>query len=302
MRAHSSSLMSTSLLFLSLLAAVPAVAGTPINESRQLDARGRVEISNVKGRIQVRAWDKPEVKITGTLGDGVERLRVEGDSENLSVVVEYPQNNWGGGKAGPTDLQLMVPLRAELDISSVAADVDVEGVASGELSIDAVSGSVKAVGAPRSADINSVSGSLDLVLNSADVEAQTVSGDLKLRGRLNGDVSAETVSGGIEIAVNNERLRELSANTVSGSIRVNTGLAQRGEIRMETVSGDVLLILPKNLSAQVRGETFSGDLRATGVTIEKRRGPGASFQTRYGSGEGDVRIETFSGSAEVRLE
>ncbi|GGD35902.1 DUF4097 family beta strand repeat-containing protein [Pseudoxanthomonas indica] len=291
----------TSLLYLSLLVALPALAGTPINESRPLDARGRIEISNVKGRIQVRAWDKPQVKVTGTLGDGVERLRVEGDEENLSVVVEYPQNNWGG-KAGPTDLQLMVPLRAELDISSVAADVDVEGVASGELSIDAVSGSVKAVGAPRSADVNSVSGSLDLVLNSADVEAQTVSGDLKLRGRLNGEVSAETVSGGIELVVNNERLRELTANTVSGSIRVTTGLAQRGEIQMETVSGDVLLILPKDLSAQVRGETFSGDLRATGVTIEKRRGPGASFQTRYGSGEGDIRIETFSGNAEVRLQ
>lgn len=290
-----------SLLYLSLLVALPALAGTPINESRPLDARGRIEISNVKGRIQVRAWDKAEVKVTGTLGDGVERLRVEGDEENLSVVVEYPQNNWGG-KAGPTDLQLMVPLRAELDISSVAADVDVEGVASGELSIDAVSGSVKAVGAPRSADINSVSGSLELVLNSADVEAQTVSGDLKLRGRLNGEVSAETVSGGIELVVNNERLRELTANTVSGSIRVTTGLAQRGEIQMETVSGDVLLILPTDLSAQVRGETFSGDLRATGVTIEKRRGPGASFQTRYGSGEGDIRIETFSGNAEVRLQ
>lgn len=292
----------TSLLFLSLLVALPALAGTPINESRPLDARGRIEISNVKGRIHVRAWDKAEVKVTGTLGDGVERLRVEGDEENLSVIVEYPQNNWGDRKSGPTDLQLMVPIRADLDIESVQADVDVEGVAPSELQIQAVSGSVKAIGAPGSADISSVSGSLELVLNSAEVEAQTVSGDLKLRGRLNGEVSAETVSGAIDIAVNNERLRELTANTVSGSIRANTGLAPRGEIRMETVSGDVLLTLPKSLSAQVRGETFSGDLRATGVTIEKRRGPGASFQTRYGSGEGDIRIETFSGNAEVRLE
>lgn len=294
--------LTTSLLSLSLLVALPALAGTPINESHPLDPRGRLEVSNVKGRIQVRAWDKPEVKITGTLGDGVERLRVEGDEENLSVVVEYPNNNWGGRKSGPTDLQLMVPIRADLDIESVQADVDVEGVAPSELTIEAVSGSVKAIGAPGSADISSVSGSLELVLNSADVDATTVSGDLKLRGRLTGEVSAETVSGAIDIFVNNERLRELTANTVSGSIRANTGLAPRGEIRMETVSGDVLLTLPKSLSAQVRGETFSGDLRATGVTIEKRRGPGASFQTRYGSGEGDIRIETFSGSAEVRLE
>ena len=296
--------LSTSLLFVSLLAALPALAGTPINETRPLDPRGRVDISNVKGRIQVRAWDKSEVKITGTLGDGVERLRIEGGGEHLNVEVEYPQNNWGGDrKTGPTDLQLFVPRRADLDIEAVSADVDVEGVASDELSIEAVSGKVVAIGAPRSADISSVSGSLELTLNSAEVDAQTVSGDLTLRGRLSGEVSTETVSGAINVAVNNEKLREFSANTVSGNVRVSTGLAPRGEIRMETVSGDVLLILPKGLSAQVSGETFSGDLKASGVNIERpRHGPGASFTHRYGSGEGEVRIETFSGNAEVRLE
>ena len=55
-------------------------------------------------------------------------------------------------------------------------------------------------------------------------------------------------------------------------------------------------------SAQVSGESFSGRLKATGVTIEKRRGPGSSFSTRYGSGSGRVTVETFSGSAEVRVE
>ena len=30
-------------------------------------------------------------------------------------------------------------------------------------------------------------------------------------------------------------------------------------------------------------------------------GPGSSFQTRYGAGKGDVRIETFSGDATLRL-
>ncbi len=294
--------LKISVLLAALLTALPALAGTPINETRPLDPRGRIDISNIKGRIQVRAWDKPEVRITGTLGDGVERLRVEGGGEHLDVEVEYPENNWGGRKSGPTDLQLMVPLRADLDIESVAADVDVEGVASGELSIESVSGSVTAVGAPKVADISSVSGRLQLTLNSADVDVETVSGELVLRGRLNGEVSAESVSGAITIAVNNERLRDLSVNTVSGNVRVNTGLAPRGEIRMETVSGDVLLVLPKDLSASVHGETFSGDLRAPGVTIEKRTGPGASFQKRYGSGEGDIRIETFSGNAELRLE
>lgn len=294
--------LRTSVLLAALLVACPVLAGTPINQNHPLDPRGRIDVSNIKGRIHVRVWDKPEVRITGTLGDGVERLRVEGGAEHLDIEVEYPESNWGGRKSGPTDLQLMVPLRADLDIESVAADVDVEGVASGELSIESVSGSVIAVGAPKVADISSVSGRLQLTLNSADVDAETVSGDLSLRGRLNGEINAETVSGAINIAVNNERVRELSTSTVSGSVRVTTGLAPRGEIRMETVSGDVLLVLPKDLSASVHAETFSGDLSAPGVKVEKKSGPGASFQKRYGNGEGDIRIETFSGKAQLRLE
>ena len=78
--------------------------------------------------------------------------------------------------------------------------------------------------------------------------------------------------------------------------------AAGGEISMESVSGDLVLRLPKDVSAQVSGESFSGSLKATGVTIEKGRGPGSSFSTRYGTGSGRVTVETFSGSADVRVE
>lgn len=293
----------TSLLLLSLVAACPALAGTPINESRPLDPRGRVDVSNVKGRIQVRTWDRPEVKITGTLGTGVEKLEVDGGGEHLNVSVRYPNNSgWGDRRSEPTDLQLTIPRRADLEVDAVSADVHVEGVAAGTLSIEAVSGQVVAIGAPRSADISSVSGDVHLTLNSPEVDAQTVSGSLTLNGRLNGEVTVESVSGNVNVAVKDERLREFKGNTVSGDLRISTGVASKAEFHMETVSGNVLLIVPRNLSAEVRGETFSGDLRAPGVKVERKVGPGASFQTRYGSGDADISMETFSGSAELRFE
>ncbi|WP_394696492.1 DUF4097 family beta strand repeat-containing protein [Pseudoxanthomonas japonensis] len=294
---------SVSLLLATALLAPSALAQTAINETRPLDARGRVDISNVKGRIEVRGWDRNEVQITGTLGQGVERLEIGGSREQLDIEVRYPRSGgWGGGKTGPTELVVMVPVRADLDIESIAADVHVTGVASSELSISSVSGSVVAAAAPRKADVETVSGNANLTLNSEDVDVSTVSGSIVLRGRLNGDIDAETVSGRIEVNVNGERIRDLSATTVSGRAEVSTALAPAGEIRMESVSGNLLLRLPKDVSAQVSGESFSGSLKATGVTIEKRRGPGASFSTTYGGGSGRVNLETFSGSAEVRVE
>ena len=165
-----------------------------------------------------------------------------------------------------------------------------------------MSGDIVANGAPREARVESVSGDVRLVLNSADVSVDTVSGELSLQGRLNGEVSMESVSGNLRMDSLGERVRSLSAATVSGDMDLKTGLADGGEIRTESVSGDLLLRLPRDVSAEVSGESFSGDLSAPGAKIEREEfGPGSSFQTRYGAGKGDVRIETFSGDATLRL-
>lgn len=294
------------LLALALAAAPPlALAATPINETRPLDPRGRVEIENVKGRIEVRAWDRSEVRITGTLGDGVEKLDVDGDRGGLSVKVRYPDRGWGGNRnTGPTTLVLQVPLRASLDIEAVTAVVDVRGVAPAELDIESVSGNVFVAGAPGTASIETVSGRQDLTLNSdGEVSAETVSGDIVLRGRLKGELETETVSGSAQVDSAGEAVRSLRFSTVSGDLGARVGLAKGGTIHGETVSGSVRLNLPKSLSARVSAESFSGDLRAPGVEVRKEEfGPGKSFDTRYGSGSGEIRVETFSGDMTLSLD
>ncbi|MCF7221981.1 DUF4097 family beta strand repeat-containing protein [Marilutibacter chinensis] len=302
---------ATTLLALALFAglALPLQAATPIDETRPLDPRGRVEIDNVKGSIDVRAWDRSEVRITGSLGEGVEKLEITGDRQYLSVKVKYPNRGSGLGfftgsdRSEPTDLVLMVPLRADLDIDSVSASVKVAGVAPAELSIDSVSGDVDVAGAPDEIDVDSVSGDLRLVVNSRNVDVETVSGEIELRGRLSDEVSIETVSGDAQVQVVESALRRFSGASVSGDLSLRTALAGNGRIDLETVSGDVDLYLPRGLSAGVRGETFSGSLRAPGADIQRpRHGPGASFEHRYGSGEGEVSIETFSGDATLHMD
>ena len=294
-----------SLVLLASLACTPLLAATPINETRPLDPRGRVDIENLKGRIQVRGCQCKQVRITGTLGDGVEKLVIEGDRDHLVVRAQYPHRvgAWRNDKTGPTDLKLEVPLQAELNIESVSADIDVDGVAPGDLDIDTVSGDVVVAAAPAHANIQSVSGDMRLTLNTADAKAETVSGDLVLRGRLNGEVHVESVSGDITLDSNGGRLRRVSASTVSGDTDLRIALADGGEIKSETVSGDVDLRLPKSLSARVSGESFSGDLKAPGAKIRKEDfGPGSSFEQRYGSGSGEIHLETFSGDITLILQ
>lgn len=277
--------------------ALPAVAATPINETRPLDARGEIGVSNLKGRIEVRTWDRNEVQITGSLGEGVERLEIDGGGEKLDVRVRYPRNSHD---TGPTELVLRIPHQASLDVESVAANVDVLGVAGEELDIESVSGTVVAVGAPRKATIESVSGDLRLNLNAREVEVDSVSGKVALRGRIPGKVEVETVSGNIEVDTRGERLSGLELSTVSGDARVQAGLADGARFSLESVSGDLRLDLPADASAQVEASTFSGDIDAPGANVvRKRYGPGASLEHRYGSGAASIAVETFSG--DVRL-
>ncbi len=295
------------LLALALLAGIApaAQAATPIDQTRPLDPRGKVEIENLKGRIEVHAWNRNAVQVTGTLGDGVEKLVFDGNREHLRVEARYPdRSGWGDHRTGPTTLILKVPLQASLDIESVAADIHIDGVAPPELDIESVSGDIVFAGAPGRTDVDSVSGNQTLTLNSSDeVSSESVSGDIRLRGRLKGVLDLETVSGNIQLDSRGEAVRRLSANSVSGDIEARIGLADGGEVRGETVSGNFTLRMPRSLSARVDAESFSGDLDAPDARVQKEEfGPGSSLSTRYGSGAGEIRVETFSGDFTLSLD
>ncbi|PZO08682.1 MAG: hypothetical protein DCF27_08060 [Lysobacteraceae bacterium] len=291
------------------LASSPALAATPINQVRPLSATGNVSIDNVKGRIVVRAWDRAEVGITGSLGEGVEKLLVEGTADDLRIEVRYPSSGgswfgWGGkGSQGQASvIEVSVPTGAGVTVDSVSANVDVAGVAGRSLSVDTVSGDVVVRAArPAEASIDSVSGDLDLDLQTASIAVDTVSGDVRIRGRVTGVVDLETVSGDVELAAG--QVERLSISSVSGDSRVKARLAPGGRITTDSVSGGLTLSLGRDTSARLRVETFSGDISSpVGAVKAEQYGPGKSLETRLGAGAGDVRLESFSGDVRIELD
>jgi DUF4097 and DUF4098 domain-containing protein YvlB len=291
------------------LASAPALAATPINQVRPLSATGNVSIDNVKGRIVVRTWDRAEVGITGSLGEGVEKLLVEGTADDLRIQVRYPSSGgswfgWGGksGQGEASVIEVSVPTGARVSVDSVSASVDVAGVAGRSLSVDTVSGDVAVRAArPGEVSIDSVSGDLDLELQTASIAVDTVSGDVRIRGRVTGVVDLETVSGDVELAAG--QVDRLSISSVSGDSRVKARLAPGGRISTDSVSGGLTLSLGRDTSARLRVETFSGDISSpVGAVKAEQYGPGKSLETRLGAGAGDVRLESFSGDVTIELD
>ena len=87
-RAIPATSVATLALAIATALVAPAFAATPINETRPLAAGGRVHIENIKGRVVVRTWAQPQVRITGSLGRGVQKLAVTGGGQSLDIVVE----------------------------------------------------------------------------------------------------------------------------------------------------------------------------------------------------------------------
>ncbi|ANB18352.1 DUF4097 family beta strand repeat-containing protein [Dokdonella koreensis] len=285
-----------------VLLAAAAHAAQPIDQTRAVDADARIEISNIKGSVTVVGWDRDEVAISGSLGDGSKGLTVEGSGSRLTVRVEPPEKSgwfsWGAdSRMGETTLRLSVPRRAELDIDVVSANVDVDGVGGRRLAVESVSGKLRLTTSATDCELSTVSGSIEINGCSRSLDVESVSGNVRGRGA-GGDLGFETVSGNVDVEAG--RYRKLTAGTVSGGITIRGGIEPDARVEIESMSGEVSLQVGADVSADLHAETFSGNIRSDfGTVVSEERGPGRHLQTRIGGGAARIRIETFSGSIRI---
>ena len=268
-----------------------ATAGTPINERHALNADGRLTVKNIAGSIEIRAWDRNEVQISGSLGRDAEKLEIGGNASALKIEVRYPRKNRGGMEE--TQLRLQVPAGITLEVEAVSADVRVIGTR-GPVKASSVSGDVSLdVGASR-VEANSVSGDVHLRASSTDTRLASVSGDLRADG-VRGTLKAETVSGDLEVA--GGPFKALSAESVSGDLQLDVSLDEAVQLTAETLSGDIALLLPKAPDARVVMKTFSGELRNRYDAVES--GERRNYDRSIGSGKGSIKLNSFSGDIMV---
>ncbi len=281
-----------------LLAAGPASgAGTPINKSAAADPSGSVEVSNISGTVTVTGWDSDQVEVTGTLGDGTERLDFTTQDKVTRIKVILPKN---AHNVDDTDLVIRVPARSNLSVNTISADIMAQDVA----------------GAQR---LQSVSGDIHTAAGSEDVECKSVSGDVKVDGsgkpglvtittvsgdatalKVAGEVNASTVSGDLVLGLGvTERSR---VRSTSGDLVLAMRLASDGKFDAETISGDVRLNLVGGVDAEFDISTFSGDIHncfGPKPVSTSEYTPGKELRFTEGNGSGRVRIKSLNG--DIRL-
>jgi hypothetical protein len=242
----------TGAAFLLISAAVAADVTKTEEMSFEVNDGARISLENINGDIRVTGGSGKTVHVvadkkadTQEYLDKLE-IAVDADSDYIRIETKHPKSGdrwfkWGHSDGGSVSYRLTVPSDVRLDrISTV----------NGEVTIEAVSGTVKA---------ETVNGSLEAEGLLSDVDLETVNGSVTASFEELGSgqrVSAEAVNGKIVIMLPAAASARINAETVNGSIDADDfGLqAEKGfvgrnlsgefgggdaRINLETVNGSI---------------------------------------------------------------
>jgi hypothetical protein len=271
-------------------------AGKAIHDLRNADPQGEIEIVNVSGRVEVDAWNRSEVEVSGTVGDNVERIDVSSAGNRTSIhAMSRTAHSWGHDNEA--DLVIHVPANSRVSATLVSADLKISGVL-GDLKVQTVSGNITG-DAGGDVRATAVSGNVQLTAHAAKaMEIRTISGDIRLMGG-GGEVDLTTVSGTATVELSD--VTRVRLKSISGDVSATLTLQSDGQLESESVSGNVKLTFANEPSAEFDVQSFSGDIKNCfgPKPVESRYGPGSRLQFKNGEGHAHVRVNTKSGDVNL---
>lgn len=273
------------------LLAVPAAGQNELRRSLAASADGRVQIELYDGAVKVEGWDKNEVQVDASLGRQQDGIEMERRGNAIELEIDSPDP--GGSRAV---LTVRVPRGSSVRIEVLSASVEVAGV-SGEVDIEAVAGDIRVSGRPRKVRAHGVTGAIDIATAGGElVEVESVSGSVTVDAEAR-DVDADTVAGTLSLKLRGVANGRFEA--VSGTIDAEIVPAPRARFDFESFSGATTVAVPAGLSARFELESAGGRLGSKLAGARERRGEDR-LEIEQGGGDAIFRLESFSGSIEIR--
>jgi DUF4097 and DUF4098 domain-containing protein YvlB len=242
-------------------------------------AGSALHVNDIRGAVNVSAGNDDQIHVSVHKRINADSA-AEADKWNagtkpqISVsggVVTLNANNQAAGDHGiATDLDITIPRKAPLTISTRSGDVSVVG-RDGDVQVSAQHDDVTAT------DIN---GKVSLTLERSSARISQISSDVSLEGRAN-DVSVEDVKGAVHL--DGEFMESVKLSRLAQGVTFHSS---RTDLQFFRLNGDLDLdsgdLQASDVIGPVRLSTRAKDVRLTGVA-------------------GDVRLQDENGSVELHM-
>jgi len=276
-------------------------ASRNVNETRPAKADGEVRVDNVAGTVRIVGWDKNQVQVTGSLGELVQRLDITSDASGIEIKVVLPHHSNGSDCEECADLQIQVPKGSHLEVSTVSADIEANGI-SGAARLGTVSGGISLNSSADRIEVKTVSGDVTVVgsAKAAQITATSVSGSVRVSD-VDGSLDAENVSGDTKVAA--RRISTLKMSATSGNLTFEGSLLKGGNYDLNNVSGDVVLAVGGAPDARFDVSSFSGDIDNSfgpKPTRVSKYSPGMELHFTSGNAGSTISARTLSGDIHLQ--
>jgi len=267
-----------------------AVTTVPADTAVELRRGDRVVVERLTGELTVESWSRPTLALSGDLDE----VRGVGAVRSGSVVTVRPEDRKARGH--DVDLVIRLPAWVQLEVSSRALDVRIEGIEGG-VSVRNVSGDIRLDGVGGPVSLTSVEGEIGVYGARGPVTAQSRGDDVTLVD-VTGDVDVATGDG--DLRLENVDASTLRAETLDGDVFFSGTLARDGNYQFSVHDGDATLVLPGDTDASVSVSTFDGELTSEFPVTLRRYEGGGVFDFKLGEGRAQVTVKVFDGEIRFR--
>jgi len=206
--------------------------------------------------------------------------------------------------------------KENIAVRTVSGDVEIEGVKSNEIALDACCGLQKIedkenelvlsmisddielkVPFKTNISISSVSGDIECTEVTGDLDIQTASGDIEL-GKTSGKVELKSASGDIDVK---NHSGAVDLKTASGDIEVE--FSEIEDSTIETKSGDISINVPKKIDAIIELVSEDGEIKlSVDKSYEELEKKSGYLKIGLGNKTKKLYCETRSGDIELKQE
>ena len=238
-----------------------------LERSMPVDPSATITVCVMSGAIEVRGWDKPELRVQSTGAAVLDFRRIdrskpkekekekqpEPPATRVDVMLMDRSDKTGakGDCQAIADVTVDVPRGATIQVQTRDGDIHVANVAAvyagsqnGDIDIERASKLVEAGGVGGSISLRDSSGRINLSSAGGTVDATNIkfasADDTFEVATVSGDILLEQVGNST-----------VMAKTVNGSVTLVGALARSGKYGFSTLSGDVILQLPHDASFQI---------------------------------------------------